>query len=180
MNASCAPSFWLFNRRFVDSIKQSRTLGQHCRENVTMFSSHKVVGYCINTYFIHCGYSFRHRHLTIFQILFVPEALLRCAKLKFFRVPSSTLKEHQDRIYSTVPCRVDWRAGGRTWMLWARNIRLPPASLEQVGIIWYVDQFGARLKRRTGGKQCCGSGMIFYGSSYKFSQFRIRILSVLF
>ena len=50
---------------------------QHCRDNVTMFSSLKVVGFCFFTIFVVATPS-RHRYLNIFRFFFVPEALLRC------------------------------------------------------------------------------------------------------
>ena len=39
---------------------------QHCRDNVTMFSGHTVIGYCIITIFI-VATPFRHRDLNIFR-----------------------------------------------------------------------------------------------------------------
>ena len=69
---------------------------QHCRDNVTMFSGLKVVGFTIATIFVVSTQSTvcRHRDHNIFQIFPVPEALLCCrvvivAKLKHCRLPSS-------------------------------------------------------------------------------------------
>ena len=49
---------------------------QHCRDNVTMFSGLKVVGYFIINIFV-VATPFRHRDPKIFRIFLVPEALVR-------------------------------------------------------------------------------------------------------
>ena len=47
---------------------------QYCRDNVTMFSSHKVVCYCNMTIHICCGHSiFRHRDINIFRMFSCPQ-----------------------------------------------------------------------------------------------------------
>ena len=61
---------------------------QFCRDNVTIFSVHKVVCNCHFTIFVVA---------TIFNFFLVPEAVLHCrvvvvAKLKNCRVPSSGRK----------------------------------------------------------------------------------------
>ena len=67
---------------------------QHYRDNVTMFSGQKVVGYCILIQFI-VTTSFRHRDLNIFYIFFRSKKLnyivasFVAAKLKICHVPSS-------------------------------------------------------------------------------------------
>ena len=71
---------------------------RHCRDNVTMFSDHKVVGYCIITLVV-VATPFKHRDLHIVLPFFMSPKLyctvLRCrvvvvAKLTKFPVPSSS------------------------------------------------------------------------------------------
>ena len=74
------------------NIKAELGTRQHCRHNVTMFSSHNVFGYCIISIYFLWLYPSRHRDL--FKFFLVPEARLHCrvfivAKLKNCRVPSS-------------------------------------------------------------------------------------------
>ena len=64
---------------------------QHWRDNVTMFSGHKVVGYCILTIFVVATPS-RHRDLNIFRMFcFALWHFCVVAKLNDCRVPSSVI-----------------------------------------------------------------------------------------
>ena len=66
---------------------------QHCRDTVTMFSGHTIVGYCIMSF--RCGYSiWTPKPLKKIEFFLVLETLLRCrvdvvAKLNNSKVPSS-------------------------------------------------------------------------------------------
>ena len=67
---------------------------QHYRDNVTMFSGHKVVGYCI-LFLVIVTTSFRHRDLKHILYFFRSKKLnyivasFVAAKLKICHVPSS-------------------------------------------------------------------------------------------
>ena len=65
---------------------------QHCRDNVTMFSSHKSVGYCFITIFVVAKLYLDTETLIFIEFFLVPEALLRCRcreSLKYCRMFSS-------------------------------------------------------------------------------------------
>ena len=66
---------------------------QHCRDNMTMVSGLKVVGFGLFTIFV-VELHLDSETLIFFEFFLVPEALLRCpvvvdAKLNNCRVPSS-------------------------------------------------------------------------------------------
>ena len=74
---------------------------QQCRDNVTMFSGHKTVSYCIMPIFV-VAIPFRRRHLKLFRIfscLLSSITLSRC-RCSRCRVPSSSGVERS--------CFLDW------------------------------------------------------------------------
>ena len=53
---------------------------QHCRDNVTMFSSHKSVGYCFITIFVVAKLYLDTETLIFFEFFLVPAILLSLSR----------------------------------------------------------------------------------------------------
>ena len=101
---------------------------QHCRDNVTMFSGLKVVGFCTFTIFVVATPS-RHQDLNIFRIFSCPWGsvtlsryhIVVVAKLKYCRLPSSDNHYIYTFVYSKNQIEKLFFVG-QTSSLWQNNI----------------------------------------------------------
>ena len=116
---------------------------QHCRDNVTMFSGLKVVGYFIINIFV-VATPFRHRDPKIFRIFLVPEALVR------FRIFALSLS------YNIVACPA---LGNRS------NSRKDDCCESILAICMNYFFYAASYQHRVSSLQsyCTYSRAIFYG-----------------
>ena len=102
-----SPHQWICNRDWTSHYSMKHKLQlpvselgtrQDCRDNMTMFSGHKVVFYCKVAIFV-VAIPSTHRDLNTFNIFLLPEALLRCRvnlsrSYKNCRLPSCDRVKH--------------------------------------------------------------------------------------